>query len=743
MSTRGSVGLSFFQLLLAVAVLAGMAGISGIDLTQRQTADIAQQLAITGGLQVVWGDPVAGLPRYRVFLVDDSAHFYDLRLAAGQIRDLGGISRLSGRRVRVEGETEPRPPGAPTRLQAASVQSVQPQSEIVPWSSAAVAPVIGSQPWVTLLCRFADIATEPHSVGYFEALLGGVKPGLDHYWRELSYDQINIVGSEVYGWYDLPQPRSHYIWDMDGDGEEEVAFGELTQDCTGVADADVYFPDYVGANLMFNAGLGCCAWGGSWTLDRDGQVIRYRMTWQPPWGYNNQAVLAHEMGHGFGLPHSSGPYENTYDSDWDVMSGNGMCRLEDPEFGCVGVHTISYHKDRLGWIPPERVYVPASGSTETIALAPLDAQATGAEYLMVRLPFGDGPYYTVEARRRVGYDWEIPGDAVVMHEVVEGRERPARVVDTDANGDPNDYGARWETDESFVDREAQIAVTVEPSDGLHETLVTIRYQTPIPNFSLGVTFVGDGAGSVTSVPAGIACGAEHGSEACSADFQLGTLVTLAAQPVYDGPLASRFEGWGGSCEGAQPTCTFWVRNDRNVTAAFTVLPPQISLASTVIDFDAMHGFGDPPPESVVISNGGGATLSDLRLTSIEYIRGGSGWLEASLATRDGVPVELVLSPRIAGLASSTRSAIVELSSESAANSPQTVEVTLNLVDAPSTEQIADALLGGPRLQSVVERFLDNLGNGNGSLDLGDFLAWLEATGTQVSPMSLDSLRNGG
>ena len=29
-------------------------------------------------------------------------------------------------------------------------------------------------------------------------------PGLDHYWRELSYNQMNVTGSEVVGWYTLP-----------------------------------------------------------------------------------------------------------------------------------------------------------------------------------------------------------------------------------------------------------------------------------------------------------------------------------------------------------------------------------------------------------------------------------------------------------------------------------------------------------------------------------------------------------
>ena len=71
----------------------------------------------------------------------------------------------------------------------------------------------------------------------------------------------------------------------------------------------MYFPSFIGINLMFNDDLDCCAWGGTTTLSLDGQSRTYRMTWLPPWGYENQGPVAHEMGHGFGLPHSSGPVQ--------------------------------------------------------------------------------------------------------------------------------------------------------------------------------------------------------------------------------------------------------------------------------------------------------------------------------------------------------------------------------------------------------------------------------------------------
>ncbi len=219
---------------------------------------------------------------------------------------------------------------------------------------------------------------------------------------------------------------------------------------------------------MFNDDLDCCAWGGSTSLLLDGQVRGYRITWLPPWGYDNQGPIAHEMGHGFGLPHSSGPYDETYDSRWDVMSDVwGNCPPWDPTYGCVGTHTISYHKDLLGWIPSNRRYVATPGSTATIAFEPLDQLATSG-YMIARIPLPGSTtrFYTVETRRLAGYDAPLPGHAVIIHLVDTTRaDRDAQVVDPDADGDPDDAGAMWLPGEIFVDSDNGISVAVAERDG--------------------------------------------------------------------------------------------------------------------------------------------------------------------------------------------------------------------------------------------------------------------------------------
>jgi hypothetical protein len=193
------------------------------------------------------------------------------------------------------------------------------------------------------------------------------------------------------------------------------------------------------------------------------------------------------MGHGFGLPHSEGDPDHTtgynkypYDSEWDVMSGGGLCgaKPRDPDplsptywqkhnpYECIADHTISYHKDLLGWIPSGRRYVASKGANESIDIENL-AQPASGNYLMAKVPIGTSTtqFYTVEARRSLGYDGHvngaIPGEGIVIHKVDTTLSRPARVVDKDTNNDNvNDDGAMWTAGEIFQDDSNGISIEV-------------------------------------------------------------------------------------------------------------------------------------------------------------------------------------------------------------------------------------------------------------------------------------------
>ena len=81
------------------------------------------------------------------------------------------------------------------------------------------------------------------------------------------------------------------------------------------------------------------------------------------------------------------------------------------------------------------------------------------------------------------------------------------------------------------------------------------------NSSLIVTKTGTGDGTVTSAPAGIACGAD-----CAEAYIPGTIVTLTAVAT----VGSTFAGWsGGGCTGTG-VCTITLNSAQMVTATFTL-----------------------------------------------------------------------------------------------------------------------------------------------------------------------------
>jgi len=443
--------------------------------------------ARTGWLSVIWGEAQPGpeSPTMILMLTDDNGETTPILLDETKARPLGGLIALNHRRVTVRGEWAAVQGMGPSVLQVQSLQLDLSASPLSGPGALETAAVSGPQPWINILCKFSDVSSEPKPLSYFDGLLSGAQPGLDHYWREVSYNNINIVGSGSTGWYTLPHDRAYYI----GLGTSSM-LTQLFSDCTAAADASVNFPDYVGINLMFNGELDGSAWGGSRYTTLDGQSRFWYTTWEPPWGYANQGVIAHEMGHGFGLPHSSGEYGATYDNQWDVMSDtwSNCSKATDPTYGCKGQHTISYHMDELGWIPAGERFEATTGSA-TITLEQLALPQTG-DYKMAVIPIGGSAthFYTVEARRWAGYDVKLPGEAVIIHDVDTTRGIPAHVLDVDGNGNTGDAGARWTVGETFSDGANVITVSIDSATASGFVVTISLGVAPPPTATATVTY---------------------------------------------------------------------------------------------------------------------------------------------------------------------------------------------------------------------------------------------------------------
>jgi hypothetical protein len=414
---------------------------------------------IEGRLELTWGDPdlVAGQEsQFRVTLVDDAGLRYALDPEQARI-GAGDVYALAGKRVAVE-------LAAPATTRGLAVQAIVPTDLQRDGNQPNVA---GTTVWATLLCKFSDVATEQKPLSFFNGQYGNNPGQLDHYWREVSYNKINLVGSAAYGWFTLPQPRSFYV-----PTGGSANLNKLFDDCTAAANASVNFAangGLQGVNMMFNGDLDGFAWGGGRCATLDGINKCWSSTWNPPWSFNNSAPLSHEMGHAYGLPHANNSDNDTdpYDNPWDVMSDAWSNAATDTTYGTIAKHISIWSRDKLVFVDAARKRtIDVDGAYPNLLLDRASLiGSTNLQMIVVRLPGAPATrYYTIEARKRGGkYESNLAGDAVIIHSVDTTRSEPAWSVD--ASSPPantaNNEGSMFKVGESWTAPSNDFTVRVD------------------------------------------------------------------------------------------------------------------------------------------------------------------------------------------------------------------------------------------------------------------------------------------
>lgn len=425
---------------------------------------------VEGVLELRWGDSAPGAPimsHFEAAIVADDGRRVLLDTPSALLA-AGNLFQLGGQRVVVDTTAQRASAEAGNAWLVGSIAPVQQISGV-----ATPLAVTDAQPWVTLLCKFPDVAVEPQPLSYFSMMLSNATGRLDDYWREVSCNKINIVGSQAYGWFTLPHPRSYYVPADANCSSSRANLDALFADCTGVADATVNFSPFVGINTMYNEELDGCAWGGGEYATLDGVHQLWYTTWEPPWGYTHEAPLAHEMGHGFGLPHAnnSDGDGDTYDNPWDVMSDSwdNATGSAVGTYGWLPKHLNVWSRDKLGWIDAARkLTISTNGLYSDIVLDRASLiGSTNRQMIVVTLPSPQPAthYYTIEARKRVGtYEASLAGDAVIIHEV-DTATRVSPSWSVDAAVPPadvsNNEGSMFKVGESWVAPGGAFTVTVK------------------------------------------------------------------------------------------------------------------------------------------------------------------------------------------------------------------------------------------------------------------------------------------
>ncbi len=391
----------------------------GANLAMLLMAGSAAAAGVEGELVLRWGDEVQQGERLQADLV--LASHSVLALDADSLRAAtDDLVDLDGRRVRVQLDG----------LKSGAGQAVAAVAALdAPARSKSAGRV--DRPWVTLLCKFADVAAEPRSRAHIEAVIGA-QGWMGDYWAEQSGGRTDFSANQVVGWVALPHARSHYV-----QPGQYARLDRLFNDCTAAAAAEVDFlaggAGIAGINLLFNAALDCCAWGGGIHATLQGVTQRWAATWNPPFAYLDPAALAHEMGHAYGLPHAntSDGDNQTYDNPWDLMSDPIGHAVRDHVFGRLPKRLGAHQRARLGWIEPARL---ARVEVDGRYRFRIEAPGAGDGIELVELRHPDWPaerWLSIETRdRNDPQDAALPATAVIVHEVDTRRSQPAWVVDS-------------------------------------------------------------------------------------------------------------------------------------------------------------------------------------------------------------------------------------------------------------------------------------------------------------------------
>jgi hypothetical protein len=330
--------------LVLLALVMVLVGLSVMPVAAHGVGSIQE-----GWFSVLHWTPQPGsttIAKNRYSLTFDDGHILELDLSPQMLAAAGGLQALKGQRVAVT-------------LSSADSQRMVPSGAVItPTGLRIVAKpagmermgfepqVSGAQPWVTILCNFpgTPVGQDTDTLSYFQTMYSASYPGMDHYWREQSFNTVTLAGSQAFGFFTLPKTQVQYIGAGNiGNGNYFMSYEQLQTlftDCTNAANPSVNFANFKGINMMFNGTLDCCAWGGQMPATLDGVFDYWSVTWNPPWSWRDITVVAHEVGHGFGLPHSNN-YDNDpspYDNPWDVMSNTWFkCGVVDhPSYGCLG-----------------------------------------------------------------------------------------------------------------------------------------------------------------------------------------------------------------------------------------------------------------------------------------------------------------------------------------------------------------------------------------------------------------------
>ncbi len=298
--------------------------------------------------------------------------------------------------------------------------------------------ITGTQKLVVVLCKFTDKTDEPNPASFYERMFnesGAGQQGVFDYWQNVSYGQLDLTGTVVKGWYEMPKTLAEYAA-LDRNAKVDT--------CATMADPDVDFNDYAGVVVLTNRT------GQSEDLFGAGPGRTINGTNYPNLGVmvseqdQQFNLILHESAHLLRIDHSrtlsQQPSQDDYGDYYDIGSCAQCYGTNNPWglFTTGGPGVNSVQMDTAGWIAANRKtrLDNTACRQQTVQLAALN-QPTATGFLKAEIPASifiqkigtstTTDLYAFEFREKSGWDAGIPADGVVVH--LQGQDSYSYWVD--------------------------------------------------------------------------------------------------------------------------------------------------------------------------------------------------------------------------------------------------------------------------------------------------------------------------
>jgi len=456
-------------------------------------------------------------------------------------------------------------------------------------------PVTGVRSILVILIDFSD-KTGSLNHSHYQSLLFGEEKSLKDYYREVSYNQLNVQGKvSGTGWY-----RSNHNmtwWGADSSGHDDLNgdIFELAREAVTLADSDINFREYDtdGDKILdpeelsiciVHAGLGqessrvaSDIWSHRWYIYGQGYQsrgiplsdtlvdgIRISKHEDPDdvGGYFMVAedsplgTFAHEFGHELGLPdlydYSGG---EEFVGKWDLM---GKGNWNGNPKGSSPAHLMAWSKLKLGWIGASNITSISSRQVVNTTIDRLETVTKG--FYAAKIVVGS-IYYLVEVRQQVLYDTYLPSQGILIsfcNDSVETGKGPVRVQNANLSVPSLDdaaFNIGAGENSTFIDRVRGITVTLLSSNS-SSFRIKVNYEaSSVTVQTLPVSLQVEVNGTVYNTPKTFYCAA-------------GTSFTVNALSPHVWDRGTRFVFVGWSDGGSQTHAITTSVSDHTLTATY-------------------------------------------------------------------------------------------------------------------------------------------------------------------------------